>query len=86
MASNADIEMCWVDAWSEVHDIVGSRQNVPCLLPDGSIVSVEECLAWLQRKAYQGFMVSIEEGWVGHRRGMLAHGAVDVESQGSKIP
>lgn len=71
MTSNADIEMRWINAWSEVYEIVGTRTDVPCQLPDASIVSLNECLAWIQNLVYQGLTVQIEEGWVGHRRGVL---------------
>ena len=73
MASNADIERRWVDAWNDVYDIVRNRQDMPCMLPDWSVVSLDECLGWLQDSVYQGFAVRVEEGWVGHRRGVIAH-------------
>jgi hypothetical protein len=72
MASKPDIEMQWVDAWNDVYDIIRGHQDVPCLLPDWSIVTVDECLGWLQESVYQGYSVSVEEGWVGHRRGVVA--------------
>jgi hypothetical protein len=42
-----------------------------CLLPDGSIVGVEECKGWLQQSVYEGFLVRVEAGWVGHRQGVV---------------
>jgi hypothetical protein len=75
MASNTDIEMRWVDAWNEVYDIVRDQRDVPCLLPDWSIVSVDECLGWLQESVYQGIAVRVEEGWVGHRLGVIVRRA-----------
>lgn len=73
MASNADIEMRWVDAWNEVYDIVGDRRGAPCMLPDWSIVGLDECLRWLQESVYAGHVVRVESGWVGHQRGVLVH-------------
>lgn len=72
VASNADIEMQWVDAWNAVYDIVGDRRDAPCLLPDWSIVSLDECLSRLQESVYLGYAVRVEAGWVGHRRGVIA--------------
>ncbi len=72
MASNADIEMRWVDAWNDVDDIIRDRCDVPCMLPDWSIVGLEECLGWLQDSVYQGYEVRVEAVWVGHRRGVIA--------------
>jgi hypothetical protein len=71
MASNADIEMRWVDAWNELHEIVGSRRGVPCQLPDASIIDVEKCKAWLQGSAYEGFLLHVKAGWVGHLEGVV---------------
>lgn len=73
MASNADIEMRWVDAWNAAYDIAGARKDIPCRLPDGSIVTLGECLGWLQASVYRGDMVRVEEGWVGHQRGVVVH-------------
>jgi hypothetical protein len=73
VASNEDIEMGWVDAWNDVYDIVGPGRVCPCQLPDWSIVSVDECLGWLQESVYAGYLVRVEAGWVGHRRGVIAH-------------
>ena len=73
VALNADIEMRWVDTWNEVYDIVGDRRDVPCMLPDGSIVGLDECLGWLQHSVYSGYAVRVEAGWVGHRQGVIAN-------------
>jgi len=62
-----------VDAWNDVYDIIRGRREVPCMLPDWSIISVDECLGWLQQSVYEGYLVRVEEGWVGHRRGVIAH-------------
>lgn len=71
MESNADVEMRWVDAWNDLYDIIGDRGDVPCLLPDWSIVNSEECRGWLQDSVYAGYRVHVEAGWVGHRRGAV---------------
>jgi len=71
-ATNAEIEMRWVDAWNDLLDIVGARRGVQCLLPDGSVVDVEQCKAWLQDSVYQGFLVQVRRGWVGHLDGVVA--------------
>jgi hypothetical protein len=71
MKSNTSIEMQWIEAWNELYEIIGSCDDVPCLLPDGAIVDVDTCLAWLQDSVYQGYLVSVEAGWVGHRKGVV---------------
>lgn len=73
MVRNSDIQMRWIDAWNDVYNIVPKGRDAPCMLPDWSIVNVDECLGWLQDSVYQGFTVRVEEGWVGHRRGVLAY-------------
>ncbi len=72
MASNSELEMRWVDAWNDLYDILGLRHDAPCQLPDGSVVDVQQCLAWLQDSAYEGYFIRVESGWVGHLRGVLA--------------
>lgn len=72
MASNADIEMRWVDTWDKLLEIVGGRQGVPCQLPDLSVVDVEGCKGWLQKSVYEGYIVHVEEGWVGYKKGIVA--------------
>lgn len=71
MASNADAEMRWVDAWNDLYEIVGDRRGVPCQLPDRSVVDVEACKSWLQTSAYEGYLVRVEVSWVGHRQGVV---------------
>ena len=71
--SNSEVEMRWVDAWNDLHDIVGDRSDVPCQLPDWSIINVETCRGWLQESVYAGYHVRVEAGWVGHRRGAVVH-------------
>ncbi|MDB5345336.1 MAG: hypothetical protein JWP89_3713 [Schlesneria sp.] len=72
VASNSEIEMRWVDAWNKLYDIIGQRRDVPCQLPDWTIVDVEECKGWLQSSVYDGYHVEVEDGWVGHRKGVIA--------------
>ena len=69
--------MRWVDAWNDLAAIVGDARDKPCLLPDGCVVTVEECEAWLQNSAYEGYTVQVEAGWVGHRRGVIASRRAD---------
>lgn len=71
MESNADIEMRWVDAWNKLYEIIGDCCDVPCQLPDWSVVDIEECKGWLQQSVYEGYQVSMEAGWVGHRKGVV---------------
>lgn len=61
--TNAEIEMLWVDAWNDMYDIVGKREDYPCVLPDYSCVSAEECRGWLQDSVYEGFDVQVSRGW-----------------------
>lgn len=73
MGSNADREMRWVDAWNDLYEIQGDRPDIPCQLPDWSVVDCEECRGWLQDAVYAGDHVRVEAGWVGHRRGAIVH-------------
>lgn len=57
MTSKADIEMRWVNAWNDLYDIM--TRDMPCLLPDGSEVSVERCKGWLQESVYEGYCVEV---------------------------
>lgn len=63
--------MRWVGVWSDLYELVGERRGVRCLLPDGSVVGVEECKAWLQDSVYAGFLVHVEPGWVEGRPGII---------------
>jgi hypothetical protein len=71
MTSNADIEMRWIEAWNLVYEIAGQARDIPCQLPDWSVVTLDACLGWLQNSVYAGYSVSVEAGWVGHRRGII---------------
>ncbi len=70
MASRADLERRWIDAWNDLFDIVGGRTDVPCRLPDGTIVDVEGCKGWLQEQAYSGWQIAA--------RATNIHGRVEV--------
>ena len=72
MASNSDIEMCWVEAWSDLYELLKQRSDVKCLLPDGRVVDIEQCKGWLQDSAYQGWHVKVEAGWVLDKQGIVA--------------
>ena len=72
MASNSEIEMRWVEAWSDLYELLEQRSDVKCLLPDGRVVDIEECKSWLQDSAYQGWHVKVEAGWVLNKQGIVA--------------
>lgn len=61
MTGNADLERRWIDAWNDLFEIVGSRTDVRCKLPDGTVVDVEGCKGWLQEQAYAGWHVAVQE-------------------------
>jgi len=63
--------MRWVNAWTQLLEIVGKRRNVRCQLPDYSVIDVEDCKGWLQDSVYAGYQVEVAEGWVGHQRGVV---------------
>jgi hypothetical protein len=71
MATNIEKEMRWVDAWSDLLEMVGTRWNVECLLPDGRIVNVEDCQSWLQDSAYEGYQLQVAAGWVKGQWGIV---------------
>jgi hypothetical protein len=73
MESHADRVMRWVDAWNDLYDIQGGQPNIPCQLPDWSVVDAEACRGWLQESVNEGYLVRVEAGWIGHRRGAIAH-------------
>jgi len=76
MPSNADIEMRWVEAWNDLADIIGDRRDVPCQLPDWSVIDVEECQGRLQRSVYEVYLVQVRDGWVGHKKGVVVFRSV----------
>lgn len=72
MATNAEIEMRWVNAWNDLFDLAQDRPNIKCQLPDYSVVDVEACKAWLQEMVYAGHLVQVDGGWIEGRPGILA--------------
>jgi|GEM_PF-2485469 len=78
MVINSETEMRWIEAWSDLFDIVADRYDVQCLLPDGQIVNVETCQGWLQDAVYKGFLVEVRPGWVLGRRGVVASKSLPV--------
>jgi hypothetical protein len=72
LTSNAEIEMRWVDAWNDLYDIVQRWEDTPCLLPDGSEVSVEQCKGWLQESVYEGYRVEVRRGLLRGRPAVVA--------------
>lgn len=70
--TNSDIEMFWIDAWTDLYEIVQDRWDVRCLLPDGEVVDVEACNGWLQDSAYSGYIPAVSVGWVMGRPGVVA--------------
>ena len=71
MPRNSELEERWADAWNDLADIVGTRWDVRCVLPDGTVVSVEECRGWLQDSAYEEWSIEVKEGWVLGKRGVI---------------
>ena len=53
--------MVWVNAWNDLLDLVGDRHDVACVLPDGTVMTVEQCKGWLQDSAYCGYSLSLNE-------------------------
>jgi hypothetical protein len=68
--SNAEIETRWIDAWEAVHELVGGRRDVMCLLPDGTIVDVDTCLGWIQDAIYAHRSISTEKVWIQGKPGI----------------
>ena len=71
-SSSADRERQWIDAWNDLFDIVGSRTDVRCKLPDGTVVDLENCKGWLQEQAYAGWHVGVQESKFGDRLEVVA--------------
>lgn len=71
MTTNTELEECWINAWNELYDIVGEKWQVDCLLPDGSIVDIETYKGYLQKLAYQDYVLKLEESWVRGRHGVI---------------
>src|SRR5262245_20584361 len=58
MRTSTELEMRGINAWNDVYAIIGKRRDVPCQLPNFSIVTLEDCLAWLPSSAYGDFTLS----------------------------
>jgi len=56
MATNEDVEMRWVSAWSDLSEITGGSPVFPCMLEDYTPVDQ----SWLQNSAYDGWLVKVE--------------------------
>jgi hypothetical protein len=75
--TNAEVEERWIEACNQVYDIARAqaasdsdadraraRDELNCLLPDGTVTNLETCCGWLQDSAYQGFELKVERGQV----------------------
>lgn len=75
MPTNHELEMRWVNAWNDLYQVVGETPemlwNAKRLLPDGTVVGVEECQGWLQSSACKGWLLRVEPGCVLGRRGAI---------------
>jgi len=71
--SNDETEMVWVDAWNDLLDLVGDRRDVACLLPDHTVVTVEQCKGWLQDSAYSGYSLTLTETYYEGRKAISAN-------------
>lgn len=71
MVSKSEVEMRWIEAWSDLFEIAADRSDVQCLLPDGQVVDLEPCKGWLQDAVYDGFLVGVQRGWVLGRQGAV---------------
>ena len=76
-----EIEMRWIDAWNDLYDVMsdlgGVHYGVKCLLPDGRVVNVEECEAWLQDSAYDRYYLKVDRGWVRGKPGIVVSRSLD---------
>ena len=77
-----EIEMRWIDAWSDVYELLKKyhgdvQYGVPCLLPDGRVVDVEECLGWLQESAYDRYYLQVDQCWIWHKPGIVVSRSLD---------
>jgi hypothetical protein len=87
MASNTDIEMRWIEAWNQAHEIAGDhKQDIPCELPDGTAVGFQDCLGWLQDSVYGGCFVHVAAGWVRGRRGIVVRRSPGHDAASRKSP
>jgi hypothetical protein len=71
MSTNLEKEERWIEAWSNLIELVGTSWKIECLLPNGQIVDVENCKGWLQDSAFEGYQLEVSAGWVKGKRGIL---------------
>jgi hypothetical protein len=60
MATNAEIEMRWIDAWNDLYDITGNSPIFPCMLDDYTVIDVDTLKGWLQDSVYDGWLIKVE--------------------------
>ncbi len=56
-------EQKWIDAWSELYDLIQDNNEIKLLLPDWSVVSLDDMQGWLQESAYQNKTFRFEWTW-----------------------
>ena len=71
-----EIEMRWIEAWNDLYELLKKHHGdvqygVQCLLPDGRVVDVEECLGWLQESAYDRYYLKVNVCWVWGKPGIV---------------
>jgi hypothetical protein len=79
MASNQEIEIRWIVAWRDLYEILNRRPDMPCQLPDGSVVDFETCKGWLQDQAYDGLLVGVSRGFVQGKDGAIVTAQPDLQ-------
>jgi hypothetical protein len=68
---NEEVETLWVEAWDALLSLSKNTHDFVCMLPDGSVVGVEEGLGWLQQSVYEGYFVSVAPKHLFGRPGAL---------------
>jgi hypothetical protein len=73
---NDDVEQQWIEAWNDLYELLKEhhgdvRYGVRCLLPDGRVTDIEECLGWLQDSAYDRYRLTVARGWVWGKPGII---------------
>lgn len=56
-------EQKWIDAWNELYDLIQDNNEIKLLLPDWSVVSLDDMQGWLQESAYQNETFRFEWIW-----------------------
>lgn len=72
MASKTTFEMRWIDAWNDLLELAGDDMEMPCQLPNGRIVNVEDCKGWLQTEAYDAWCIEVTRGKILGKSGVIA--------------